>query len=218
MSDRFHSNLWKEILTFAFQDVMFFLVGEHNLFHIAWNFHKSLLSIFLIKNASFLIFFTIINVEYFDNFSSSVLFTCNCAIEIITSDPLYLFWIDNCVENFFIVFFNDVLWNFITLIFFGKMPEDDLNFSYNGNVFFLIVENYSLGLVELRIINFELIKIVAVFNIQNTLLDIFWIINLNCLAFSDVESKKISSFWKFYETFLDSFQLNFFRCFKDPCF
>ena len=168
---------------------MFFLVGEHNLFHVAWDFYKDLLAIFLIENTSFLVFFIIVNIEYFDHFSSSVLFTCNCAIEMKTSDSLNFLRIDYCVENFFIVLFNYVFWNFVTLIFFSKMLEDDLNFGYDGNVFFLNVKNYSVSIVELRIIDFELIEVVAVFNIQNTLLYIFRIINLNCLSFSDIESK-----------------------------
>jgi hypothetical protein len=117
----------------------------------------------LVKNTSFLLFTSFIDVEYFDYLSSTVLLASYGAIEI---SVLLLFGrINDNIENFFVAFVDDVLWNLHTFVLFHKVLEYDLNFGDYGDETFLVIKNDSVGDVEHGVVDFELVEIVTVFNV-----------------------------------------------------
>ena len=70
------------------------------------------------------------------------------------------------------------------------MEKDNLDFGHDGNESLLDVKYYSgCGVVKLVIYNFELVKIIVIFDVLNAFLNIVGIINANDFCFAVENSK-----------------------------
>jgi hypothetical protein len=84
------------------------------------------------------------------------------------------------------ILFNDVFWNLPSFVFFNQVHKYDLNFRHYGHKSLLVVKYDSVSLVKLRIINFELIEIITIFNILNALFNVSRIVYLQSFCFFNV--------------------------------